>query len=55
MDFLKRIKIIDKCLIDLHNSKNSDEFYGLCTKLYFNINNMVFNLSQERNKDVFIG
>lgn len=52
MDYLKKRKLVDKILVDLYNEKDSDKFYSLCTKLYFNINNMVFNLSQERKQDV---
>lgn len=51
MDYLKKRKLIDKTLVDIYNCKDSDKFYSLCTKLYFNINNIVFNLVQEREEN----
>lgn len=60
MNYLKERKYIDKKLVDLYNCKNSEDFYELCTGLYYHINKLVFNLEFENlkceeKKDVFIG
>lgn len=44
MDLKKKRDLINSYLIKIINCKNVDEFYQLCSGLYYNINSVVFNL-----------
>ena len=50
MDFRKNREIINKLLIDINNCKNSEEFYMLCTKLYYRVNETVFYFENKKLK-----
>lgn len=53
MNYEKERKEINNILIKLNYCDNLDNFYILCVKLYYKINNYVFRLeSKESEKNV---
>ena len=48
MDIKRKREYIDKLLVDIQNAKNVTDFYCICTKLFYRINEYVFYMENEK-------